>query len=342
MPWNKIHQGAKKAATAIQLQFFPSTFASMSIEIRHLSKYYGNQPALDRISFSVKKGELVGFLGPNGAGKSTTMKIITGFIQGTEGEVEVLGQNVSDHAHRIRRQIGYLPEHNPLYTDLYVHEYLRFAGRLHGLRGVDLTTRVGEMIHRCGLTKEQNKKIESLSRGYRQRVGIAQALLHDPSVLILDEPTSGLDPNQLAEIRQLIREVSAEKTVLFSTHIMQEVEAICDRVVIIHSGKIVADDQLSNLVSSKTANTLAAEFSQPVDISVFRNLSGLDGIRADEGTERNALKITIFYSGADPRPAIFQLVSEQKLPLVSLNISTRSLEDIFRSLTSNHPSEKAS
>lgn len=266
------------------------------------------------------------------------MKIITGYLQGSEGEVEVLGQNISEYSGMLRRQIGYLAEHNPLYTDMYVHEYLRFAGRLNGLGGNDLKRRMIEMIDRCGLTKEQNKKIEALSRGYRQRVGIAQALLHDPAVLILDEPTSGLDPNQLADIRQLIREVSREKTVLFSTHIMQEVEAICDRAVIIHSGRIVADNKLDDLISDKTVNKLTAEFSAPVAISVFTDLPGIDSISITQGTDEHALKFELYYHGADPRPAIFQLVSERKMPLVSLHAAPRSLEDVFRSLTGENQS----
>ena len=316
-----------------QVQFFPSTFVNMSIEVRHLSKYYGEQPALNRISFSVGQGELVGFLGPNGAGKSTTMKIIAGLMEGSEGEVEVLGRNGTTDSIWVRQQIGYLPEHNPLYTDLYVHEYLEYAGRLYGMRGHLLKRRIFEMIDRCGLTQEQNKKIEALSRGYRQRVGLAQALLHDPAVLILDEPTSGLDPNQLAEIRQLIKAVSAEKTVLFSTHIMQEVEAICDRVIIIHAGKIVADDQLSHLKSMQSMNRLSAVFSSGVSVLHFNNIPGIDTVQVEEGSEFLATRLTLFYSGEDPRPAIFQLAAAQQLPLVSLSSGARSLEDIFRELT---------
>lgn len=314
----------------------------MSIEIRHLSKFYGSQRALDRISFSVKKGELLGFLGPNGAGKSTTMKIITGYLQGSEGEVEVLEQNISESSGVLRRQIGYLAEHNPLYTDMYVHEYLRYAGRLNGLRGDFLKKRVSEMIDCCGLTVEQNKKIEELSRGYRQRVGIAQALLHDPAVLILDEPTSGLDPNQLADIRQLIREVSREKTVLFSTHIMQEVEAICERVVIIHSGRIVADSKLADLVSDRNSNKLTAEFSTPVALSLFKTLPGIDYVTTIEGSEDRALILELHYSGVDPRQAVFKLVSEHNMPLVSLHAGSRSLEEVFRSLTGNNQSSRVS
>lgn len=305
----------------------------MSIDVRHLSKYYGEQPALSRISFSVGQGELVGFLGPNGAGKSTTMKIIAGLMEGSEGEVEVLGRNVTFDSIWVRKQIGYLPEHNPLYTDLYVHEYLEYAGRLYGMRGHLLKSRILEMIDRCGLTREQNKKIEALSRGYRQRVGLAQALLHDPAVIILDEPTSGLDPNQLAEIRQLIKDVSAEKTVLFSTHIMQEVEAICDRVIIIHAGKIVADDQLSHLMSMQSMNRLSAVFSSGVSVLHFNTIPGIDTVQVEEGSELLATRLTLFYSGADPRPAIFQLAAAQQLPLVSLSSGARSLEDIFRELT---------
>jgi ABC-2 type transport system ATP-binding protein len=200
----------------------------MSLVVEHLTKEYGQQKAVNDISFEVRKGEIVGFLGPNGAGKSTTLKIATGYLPPSSGRVIVAGHEVVGSPMDVKRVTGYLPEHNPLYLDLYVHEYLAFVGKLYGLRGRKLAGRVGEMISLCGLSREQNKKIESLSKGYRQRIGLAQALIHDPAVLILDEPTSGLDPNQLLEIRRLIREISVNKTVIFSTHIMQEVEAICE------------------------------------------------------------------------------------------------------------------
>ncbi len=227
----------------------------MSIEVRELVKQYGKSErsssrhtprrAVDQISFSVQPGEIVGFLGPNGAGKSTTMKIATGYLPPSEGTVLVAGYDVRTDAMAVRQQVGYLPEHNPLYLDMYVKEYLRFAGQLHGLGGATLTSRVADIVDLVGLGQEQHKRIAQLSKGYRQRVGLAQALLHNPPVLILDEPTTGLDPNQLSEIREVIRQVGQHKTVLFSTHILSEVEAICDRVIIINQGRIVVDQPLS-------------------------------------------------------------------------------------------------
>jgi len=219
----------------------------MSIGIQQLTKIYGHQRAVNDISFAVQPGEIVGFLGPNGAGKSTTMKIITSYLSATSGRVEVCGFDVKKQSMEVRRNIGYLPEHNPLYTDMYVKEFLRFVGALYGLKSNKMTARVAEMIEMCGLGVEQHKKIGQLSKGYRQRVGLAQALIHNPPVLILDEATTGLDPNQIIEIRQLIKTVGGEKTVLFSSHIMQEVEAICDRVVIINRGVVIADRNLADL-----------------------------------------------------------------------------------------------
>ena len=211
----------------------------MSIEVKNLSKFYGEQAAVNDISFSIHKGEIVGFLGPNGAGKSTTMKILTGFIPATSGEVKICGMEVDVDSLETRKKIGYLPENNPLYLDMYVREYLEFVGKIYKVP--NLKARIDEMIQQVGLEVEQNKKIGMLSKGYRQRVGLAQAIIHDPEVLILDEPTTGLDPNQLVEIRELIKRIGKSKTVMLSTHIMQEVEAICDRVIIIKSGKIVAN-----------------------------------------------------------------------------------------------------
>ncbi len=222
----------------------------MSLQVQQLTKIYGAQRALDDISFSVRKGEIVGFLGPNGAGKSTTMKIATTYLPPTSGSVWVEGINVEHQPIEVKKMIGYLPEHNPLYLDMYVHEYLQFVGSVYGLRGTALRIRVRELVEMCGLVREQNKRIEALSKGYRQRVGLAQALIHNPQVLILDEPTSGLDPNQILEIRKLIKAISDNKTVIFSTHIMQEVQALCDRVIIINKGKIVADDSIENLLEN--------------------------------------------------------------------------------------------
>jgi ABC-2 type transport system ATP-binding protein len=219
----------------------------MSIEVNQLCKEYGQQKAVAGITFSIKPGEIVGFLGPNGAGKSTTMKILTGYLQPTSGTARVAGYDVDTQAKLARMSIGYLPEHNPLYTDMYVREFLTFSGKMYGMKGDVLAAKVEEMVHLCGLEIEKKKKISQLSKGYRQRVGLAQALLHDPEVLILDEPTTGLDPNQILEIRSLIRTVGQDKTVLFSTHIMQEVEALCDRVIIINKGTLVRDTSLENL-----------------------------------------------------------------------------------------------
>ncbi len=241
----------------------------MSIEVHQLTKCYGIQKAVDNISFSVdnisfsvQSGEIVGFLGPNGAGKSTTMKIVTGFVPPDAGQVSVQHLDVTEQPLAVKRLTGYLPEHNPLYLDMYVNEYLIFMAGLNGLDSSRRTSRTAEMISLCGLTLEQNKKIGALSKGYRQRVGLAQALVHDPKVLVLDEPTSGLDPNQLVEIRHLIKTVSKEKTVLFSTHILQEVEALCDRVLVIHQGQIVADDRLENLLRGRTLEAVFGELTQ--------------------------------------------------------------------------------
>jgi ABC-2 type transport system ATP-binding protein len=234
----------------------------MSIKIQNLSKVYGSQKAVDNISFEINKGEIVGFLGPNGAGKSTTMKILTGYIPDTEGTAEVNGFDVKTNPMQVKQTIGYLPEHNPLYLDMYVREFLEFVGSMYGLSGKNLKNRIDEVIELVGLSIEKHKKIGQLSKGYRQRVGIAQALIHDPEVLILDEPTTGLDPNQLVEIRNLIKQIGQNKTVVFSTHIMQEVEAICDRVVIINRGKIVADGNLNELRQGKAMEDVFRELTQ--------------------------------------------------------------------------------
>ncbi len=219
----------------------------MSIQIQNLTKTYGQQKAVDDISFEVKAGEIVGFLGPNGAGKSTTMKIVTGYLAATNGSVLVNGFDVRTQSMAVRQHIGYLPEHNPLYLEMYVKEFLQFVGNLYDIKGATLRNRVAEMIELCGLGLEQHKKIGQLSKGYRQRVGLAQSLIHNPSVLVLDEPTTGLDPNQIVEIRTVIKNVGQDKTVLFSSHIMQEIEAICNRVVVINHGKIVSDSTLASL-----------------------------------------------------------------------------------------------
>src|SRR5690606_8935801 len=300
----------------------------MSIQITNLSRYYGEQKALDDISFSVGQGEIVGFLGPNGAGKSTTMKTATCFLPPSTGEVRIGGFDVTQDAHEIKKITGYLPEHNPLYLDLYVHEYLHFIGKLYGLTGTALRARVAETVEMCGLTVEQNKRIEALSKGYRQRVGLAQALIHDPKVLILDEPTSGLDPNQLLEIRKLIREISSNKTVIFSTHIMQEVEALCERVVVINKGTIVANDRLENLLA-RDEKAVIVEFETSVDADAIGGLAGVTHMTA-LGDNRYRLGLK---DGVDIRPAIFRYAADQQLSLIGLRQEENSLERIFHELT---------
>ena len=302
----------------------------MTLQIRNLTKIYGRQRAVDNISFEVGRGEIVGFLGPNGAGESTTMKIATTYLPPTSGSVHVEGMDVSRHPQKIKRIIGYLPEHNPLYTDLYVREYLRFAGRFYGLRGSTLTSAVDRIIEVCGLTAERHKRIEMLSKGYRQRVGLAQALLHDPRVVILDEPTSGLDPNQILEIRKLIRETSRDKTVIFSTHILQEVQALCDRVVVINKGKLVADDKLDRLLAQASRKpAIVVEFGAPPDLT---ELSRIPGVAAVESLDGNRCRITPA-EGADPRPEIFRFAADNNLSLLGLRQEEGSLEDVFRDLT---------
>ncbi|MFD2933341.1 gliding motility-associated ABC transporter ATP-binding subunit GldA [Spirosoma flavum] len=304
----------------------------MSIRVQNLTKEYNHQRAVDQISLTVQPGEIVGFLGPNGAGKSTTMKIATGYLPPTDGTVEVNGFDVRTQPMEVRRSVGYLPEHNPLYLDLYVKEYLRFAGSLHGMRGADLSRRMTDMIELVGLGREQHKRIGQLSKGYRQRVGLAQALLHNPPVLILDEPTTGLDPNQLAEIRQVIRDAGRDKTVLFSTHIMQEVEAICDRVVIINRGQIVADGPLSQLRSASAGKSVVvvAEFEgELVNPDVLASVPGVEEVEfIGHGQYRITAGLT-----TDLRAAIFRLAADQNLTLVGLRQQENSLEGIFKELT---------
>lgn len=303
----------------------------MSLEIQNLTKLYGQQKAVDGISFSVHDGEIVGFLGPNGAGKSTTMKIATSYLPPSSGTVLVGNFDVVNQPLEVRRITGYLPENNPLYLDMYVHEYLSFSGRIAGMHSSKIKNRVKEMIELCGLGLEQNKKIESLSKGYRQRIGLAQALIHDPQVLILDEPTSGLDPNQLVEIRKLIKEVSKNKTVIFSTHIMQEVQALCDRVVLINRGKIVANDSLSNLLREQSGQTvLVLEFEKGV---TKEDLKAVDGVLSVEESGSFKFRVTA-ENGKDLRPEIFRFAADRNLSLLGLKQEEGSLEEIFRELTS--------
>lgn len=301
----------------------------MSIEVKNITKIYGKQKALDCVSFKIKRGEVVGFLGPNGAGKSTMMKIITCFIPPTSGSVKVHDFDVLQQSIEVRKKIGYLPETNPLYLDMYVKEYLEFIAGIHGIKK-NRSERISEMIDITGLGLEQTKKIGALSKGYRQRVGLAQTLIHDPDVLILDEPTSGLDPNQLVEIRELIKEVGKEKTIMLSTHIMQEVEAVCDRVIIIDKGKIVADDttdQLAKLSSGKSVITV--EFSDNVSKQLLKTIKDIDSLKK---IKDNIWQIYT-ESGKDIRPIVFQFAVDNKLKLLSMQKEEKSLEQVFRQLT---------
>jgi ABC-2 type transport system ATP-binding protein len=300
----------------------------MSIEVRQLTKKYGEQKAVNDISFSAKSGEILGFLGPNGAGKSTTMKVITCFIPPTEGTVNVCGFGVEEQPLEVQKRIGYLPENNPLYKEMYVREYLGFLAGLHQLS--NRKSRIDEMIELTGLEREQKKQIGALSKGYRQRVGLAQAMIHNPDVLILDEPTSGLDPNQLEEIRHLIKRLGQEKTVIFSTHIMQEVQELCDRVIIINKGQLVADDpigQLQNRVAGDTMITL--EFNKEVSAEQLQQLSGVGSVRS-LGNKRWELTAD---SGKDVREQVFRFAVDQQLILLEMHKEEYSVEDVFQQLT---------
>ena len=298
----------------------------MSIEVKNLSKFYGEQAAVNDISFSIKKGEIVGFLGPNGAGKSTTMKILTGFIPSTNGEVRICGLEVDVDALETRKKIGYLPENNPLYLDMYVREYLEFVGNIYKVP--NLKQRVNEMIHQVGLEVEQNKKIGMLSKGYRQRVGLAQAIIHDPEVLILDEPTTGLDPNQLVEIRELIKRIGKSKTVILSTHIMQEVSAICDRVIIIKQGKIVADDKAEDLQFEENKQVVYVEFEGDFSKNQLKKMSGITTV---ENVGENAWLIESDNS-VDLRKFIAQFAQKNNLLVLTLRKEEKTLEEVFKEL----------
>ena len=297
----------------------------MSIAIQNISKSYGTQKALDSISFSINKGEIVGFLGPNGAGKSTLMKILTTYLTADEGSAKVNGFDVSSQQKEVQLSIGYLPEHNPLYLDLYVREYLAFNADVYKVA----KSRIEEVIQLTGLTSESHKKIGQLSKGYRQRVGLANALLHNPDVLILDEPTTGLDPNQLVEIRNVIKNAGKDKTVFLSTHIMQEVEAICDRVIIIDKGKIVADKQLEKLISESATQIIEVEFDQKVSenqIATIENISSFSNI---DGT---IWELT-FATDKDMRPVVFDFATANGLKTLQLNQKNKNLETVFREVT---------
>lgn len=302
----------------------------MSVSVNNVTKLYGQQKALDDISFEIKAGQIVGLLGPNGAGKSTMMKIICCFVPQTQGKVSVAGFDTVNSSIEVRKRVGYLPEHNPLYLDMYVKEYLSFVAGIY-LGNNQIEARVKEMVDITGLGLEQRKKIGELSKGYRQRVGIAQALIHNPQVLIMDEPTSGLDPNQLAEIRTLIRNIGTEKTVILSTHIMQEVEAICDRVLIINRGKIVADDTAEMLrKSAAVENIYIIEFNEVADVKV---LKAIDGVIKVVETSGKSFKL---YSKNDNdlRPEIFRVAVENKYTVISMMKEEQKLEDVFQLLTS--------
>lgn len=299
----------------------------MSIEVNNLVKIYGEQKAVNGISFKVNKGEIVGFLGPNGAGKSTTMKMITGYLQPSGGEALVCNIKVNDQSTETKQKIGYLPESNALYYDMYVREYLGFIAEVHAVQNPK--EKIQKTIEQVGLTPEAHKKIGQLSKGYKQRVGLAAALIHNPEVLILDEPTSGLDPNQIIEIRNVIKELGKNKTVLFSSHIMQEVEALCERVIIINKGTIVADDKLSNLQSGKSKQTVQVSFKEALEAAWLERLQGSKTVTR---TDSNSWEIETD-DAEGLRKQILQMAIEHNLNIVSLQSGSKSLEDVFRSLT---------
>ncbi len=297
----------------------------MSIEVKNLSKIYGEQKAVNNISFKVEKGEIVGFLGPNGAGKSTTMKIITGYLQPESGEVFVSGINVQQQPLLTKKKIGYLPESNPLYYDMYVREYLDFSAGVHNISNKKQS--IEKVIEQVGLTREGSKKIGQLSKGYKQRVGLAAALLHDPEVLVLDEPTTGLDPNQIVEIREVIKNLGQHKTVLFSSHILQEVEAICNRVIIINKGTIVADSNLTKLLKNQHSDELVLEIKETTDESVFEGLMNI--------TKINSTTWRFKTDDADHlRRRLMEIAFQKNLNIISMQSKMNSsLEDIFKELT---------
>lgn len=297
----------------------------MSIEVKNISKRYGSQKALDNISFSIKSGEIVGFLGPNGAGKSTLIKILTTFLKADEGTAKVNGFDVKSQTKSAQLSFGYLPEHNPLYLDLYVREYLSFSASIYNIPKV----RIREVIEITGLKPESHKKISQLSKGYRQRVGLANAILHDPEILILDEPTTGLDPNQLIEIRNLMKNIGKDKTILFSTHIMQEVEAICDRVIIINEGKIIVDKKLNNLIFDKIEEIIEVEFDHSIGQELLNNMEKLvSSKKIDDKT----WELT-FISDIDMRGIVFDFAKANGLRTLKLNHKNKNLESVFIEIT---------
>ena len=300
----------------------------MSIIVQNVTKQYDTQLALNDVSLTIGKGEIVGLLGPNGAGKSTLMKIITCFIPPTKGTVSVEGYDIWEQSMEVRRRVGYLPEHNPLYLDMYVKEYLGFVGGIHHLKGQELNKRIDEMIEMTGLGVEMHKKIGALSKGYRQRVGLAQAMIHNPSVLILDEPTSGLDPNQLIDIRNLIRDLGEEKTVLLSTHIMQEVEALCDRVIIINKGVVVANDNIENL-TKESDNVLVVEFDGEVTMEMLRSIVGLKQAKSIRGNQW----ILESKADLDIRQDLMRWALNNNIIIKSMQREETSIEECFQRLT---------
>lgn len=300
----------------------------MSISVKGLTKIYGSQRAVDNIEFELKKGEIVGFLGPNGAGKSTTMKMITGYLPATSGDIRVCGLDIAEKPLDVKKVIGYLPESNPLYYDMYVREYLEFSAGIHQIKNAK--TRIEEMIELTGLTKEAHKKIGMLSKGYKQRVGLAQAMLHNPEVLILDEPTTGLDPNQIVEIRELITRIGKEKTVLLSTHIMQEVQAMCSRVMIINNGKIVADDSIDKIQQANTAQgVLIVQFEQTIDEQLLTQLAN---VHSKQSMGNNKWKL-FTQKPEELRKEVMQMALNHDINISSMQSEAQSLEDIFRNLT---------
>ena len=299
-------------------------FCGMCVEVKNITKFYGSQKALDAVSFTINKGEIVGFLGPNGAGKSTMMKIITGYLAASEGEVLVSGFNIASEKINAQQKIGYLPEHNPLYLEMYVREYLLFNAAIHKIS----KNEVEAIIEKVGLTPEVHKKINQLSKGYRQRIGLAAALLHEPDVLILDEPTTGLDPNQLLEIRTLIKEVGKDKIVLFSTHIMQEVEAICDRVIVINKGQIVTDKSLKELKENQE-QIIEVEFDYKIEKQFINNIPYL---KAATNIHDTIWQLT-FLTSNDMRAEVFDFAHDNGLKILQLNTKNKNLESLFRELT---------
>ena len=306
----------------------------MSITVNNLSKIYGSQKAVNDISFSINRGEIVGFLGPNGAGKSTTMKIITGYLQADGGTVKVCGEKVSTHSLSVKKKIGYLPEANPLYLEMYVREYLEFIAGVHKVS--NSSKAIAASIDTVGLSVEANKKIAQLSKGYKQRLGLAASLIHDPEVLVLDEPTSGLDPNQIVEIRDVIKKLGKDKTILFSSHILQEVQAVCDRVIIINKGRIVADDHLDNLKKAGSNEHLVmVEFKEAVDVSILKDINGIGKIESMESSNNSSNTFRIQTLQPEPvKKQLLELSLKNNLNIVSLQSESNSLEEIFRKLTS--------